>query len=729
MNLISWLREGRFVVPDFQREFEWGPGDIQALMRSIFLDYYIGSLLLWKGKTENFEALACEPVYGCDENDDPSLIVLDGQQRLAAMYYAFCAPDIPAPNRASRYLYFIRVDRFMEEIYDEAFIYDRTKRGLTLLENEEFQFKEHTFPLAIVGRTGWALANWVQAYERYWKEKAEATQDKGEADEARRYTENAHAFGEHLREIIEQYQITFIELDEDIEIDKVCDIFTQINSRGIRLDIFDLINALLKPKGLQLKHMWRDAKPKLDFVHTDRMNVYLLQTMSLLRQNNCSSKYLYNLLPGQERTIREPDLSPRKEVLVPDIADFKQRWENAVEAMVQTIDHLRHPQGYGSISSTYLPYISILPVFAALYAHVRQLPSNRQLDAGQKIQRWYWASVFTNRYSDSVESTSASDFIAVKKWLEPDGVEPDMIVEFRSSFRDLNLIKETKQGTSIYNAIFNLLVLKGAQDWSTGSPPRHGDLDNHHIVPKSLGKDLGLQDSIDTILNRTPLTSETNRKVIQDRLPNSYLPELIAQNGEDTVRATLEFHFISPQAFDILMRKPFTKADFEHFIKERERTLKDAIEDQLVKERLDTGPRLQALDARIESVEIELRNIVISVLKGQASQLPPHVLEKIGQRIRQISNNAPELNAKQRQSLSKKLEYCDLNDVRDILTNKSLWTVFQSRFTKKEELKRRFDQIVRLRNSIRHSRTSDEITRKDGEASIPWFEQVLGIQP
>ena len=63
-TLVGRLKEGRFVIPDFQREFEWKPWDIRELMRSIFLDYYIGSLLLWKGKNENFEALACEPIYG-----------------------------------------------------------------------------------------------------------------------------------------------------------------------------------------------------------------------------------------------------------------------------------------------------------------------------------------------------------------------------------------------------------------------------------------------------------------------------------------------------------------------------------------------------------------------------------------------------------------------------------------------------------------------------------------
>jgi uncharacterized protein with ParB-like and HNH nuclease domain len=63
-TLIGRLKEGRYVIPDFQREFEWRPWDIRDLMRSIFLDYYIGSLLLWKGTKSNFDALSCEGIYG-----------------------------------------------------------------------------------------------------------------------------------------------------------------------------------------------------------------------------------------------------------------------------------------------------------------------------------------------------------------------------------------------------------------------------------------------------------------------------------------------------------------------------------------------------------------------------------------------------------------------------------------------------------------------------------------
>src|SRR5207248_5990816 len=124
-----------------------------------------------------------------------------------------------------------------------------------------------------IGATGWELPNWVQGYETYWKEKvveAETAGDVQSAKTARNHAHNAKEFGEHLQGITGQYQISYIELDKDIEVDKVCDIFTQINSRGVRLDVFDLVNALLKPKGLGLKQMWRNASERLDDVDTEK---------------------------------------------------------------------------------------------------------------------------------------------------------------------------------------------------------------------------------------------------------------------------------------------------------------------------------------------------------------------------------------------------------------------------------------------------------------------------
>jgi hypothetical protein len=730
-TLVSRLKEGRFVIPDFQRDFEWTPWDIAELMRSIFLDYYIGSLLLWKGKNENFQALACEPVYGYTSNGaSPEHIVLDGQQRLTAMYYCFMAPDVSAPNRANRFLYFIRVDRFMAGAYDEAFEYDWTQRGRKLLAQPALQYSEHSFPLAVIGRGGWDLYNWVHGYEAYWQGKATSAEEAGDADAAdvaRQFADDAREFGEHLKGIIEQYQIAYIELDRDLELDKVCDIFTQINSRGIRLDVFDLVNALLKPKGLQLKHMWREAAPRLDFVDTQRMNVYVLQVMSILRQAYCSPKYLYYLLPGQEKAVREPDGSLRKEVLVPGTAEFRSRWDQAVQALADAISLLRHPQEFGAISSQYLPYVSILPVFAALQHEVGLLPAHMRLDAQRKVRHWYWASVFTSRYSGSVESTAAKDYQDVKAWLADDGAEPALLAEFEARFRNLELRRETKRGTSVYNGIFNLLVLKGARDWMTGNVPQHGDLDDHHIVPRDWGKahsEIGT--SIDTILNRTPLTADTNRHVISDRLPNAYLPELIASNGESAVRATLESHFISSAPFDILLRDPFTPDDFDAFLAERQRTIQAAIEDLLIKERLDLEPRLRELDQEVEQVELGLRTLVAQGLADDVARVPSHVREKAAERVQAKARKNPAFTPDGHLVLPGILEFFDLRELQDTITNKLLWPEFEGRFGNKETLAAKFGQLAELRNALRHTRTVDEVTRKEGEAAVLWFKQ-LGV--
>ena len=192
-------------------------------------------------------------MYGHEGNESPEYIVLDGQQRLTALYYVCFAPDKNLPNRASRYVYFVNVDKFMEEEHDEAFFYLWSSNRIKgLLGDRERQFAEHVFPLSVIGAGGWELFTWVQGYEQHWTQHAEAAKEDGDLvgeEQAQRHVENARAFGDHIRGITEQYQVSYIELDQDIAVDKVCDIFTQINSRGVRLDIFDLINALLKPKG------------------------------------------------------------------------------------------------------------------------------------------------------------------------------------------------------------------------------------------------------------------------------------------------------------------------------------------------------------------------------------------------------------------------------------------------------------------------------------------------
>ena len=107
------------------------------------------------------------------------------------------------------------------------------------------------------------------------------------------------------------------------------------------------------------------------------------------------------------------------------------------------------------------------------------------------------------------------------------------------------------------------------------------------------------------------------------------------------------------------------------------------------------------------------------------SKLPPHVLQKIDERIQAASKKNPALDADRYETLVGKLEYADLRELQDTMTNKVLTPLFNARFPNKETLVKRFAQLAELRNGIRHSRTVDEVTRKEGEAALLWFQQML----
>lgn len=731
-SLLGRLKEGRYKVPDFQREFEWKAGDIRDLTRSIFLDYYIGSLLLWKGTKENFVNLSCEPLYGQEEGS-PEYIVLDGQQRLTAINYAFSAPDIKLKTRANRALYFVRIDRFMAEEYDDAFDFSYVSPGggdgvagaERLHGPRERQYASHIFPLSMIGTTGSQLYKWLDGYREYWKQAGVVATDDAERLEAERHAENAGKFEEHVESITGKFQISYIELDRELPIDKVCEIFTQINSKGIRLDVFDLINALLKPKRVQLKEMWRTAAPKLEFVESQKLNVYILQVMSIIRQTYCSPKYLYYLLPGVERKTKAADGSFERQVMVPTPEDFTQRWDHAVKALERAIAQLKHPHEFGVSKSTYLPYVSILPVFAAALAEVEEQPAANRLAARGRFRLWYWASIFTNRYSASSETTAARDFQDLRAWFADEGCEPSVIGQFRALAPSLDLRGETKKGFAIYNAIFNLLVIAGARDWCSGAIPEPDELDDHHIVPKSWGvKHLG-GNAIDSILNRTPLTGETNRVVIHDRLPNAYLPELITANGRSKIEALMASHFISPAALDVLLRDPFEPQDFDEFLRERQRTVTHAVQTLLIGGRADLPADLRALDENVEQIELRLRSLVAARLDDDLGQLPSHVRVKIDDRVARELKKNPGTDPDRYATLAGALEFADLTELLGVMQSGATTARFVSVFPHKESLITKFGQLGDLRNSIRHSRTVSEVVRKEGEASILWFEAAL----
>ena len=90
-RLLTNMEEGEIKLPAFQRGFVWKQGQVLDLLDSIANDYPIGTILLWN----SYEKLRSTRNIGgflIPERDPklPVQYVLDGQQRLTAIYALFC---------------------------------------------------------------------------------------------------------------------------------------------------------------------------------------------------------------------------------------------------------------------------------------------------------------------------------------------------------------------------------------------------------------------------------------------------------------------------------------------------------------------------------------------------------------------------------------------------------------------------------------------------------------
>ena len=611
---------------------------------------------------------------------------------------------------------------------DEAFYYKWDSRAIgKFIDDIPMQYSEHTLPVSVLGGDLFSVSKWLQGYVKHCQANLEATNLANEEKPSNNgvalptsleetILENSEKFATLVEELISQYKIPTIELSEDLELETVCDIFTRLNSKGVKLDVFDLINALLTPKNIELKNLWHEARAKFESFQSDKFDIYTLQIMSILLQNYCSPKFLFHLIPQNKKRVKTNEGKFENIVLINDEQEFKERWYEAIGALEKAIMRLQRPQQYGVSSSRFLPYKSILPIFAALNTRIEQSNSDLRFKGQKKLENWYWASIFTSRYSGSVASKSAKDFQDVSEWILDDTKEPIVVQDFRDTYQNLDLHGERKSGTSTYNGIFNLLIRRGAPDFVTGQIPDYDELDDHHIVPASWGKESLPDDMFNSILNRTPLDRRTNRGVLGGNLPNVYISRMIENIGREETLKCLKKHLISEKAVDILLRKPFEADDFYEFINER-KLLVIAEVGRLLTTEEELGADLQKLDKEVEGIELRIRELIAET----DVEIKPHVSEKIKQRVKVGARNDPSLKDYSSVNLHKKLSFCDWRELEEIIVSKENWDKFANRFQSKASLSTRFNQIAGLRNAIRHSREVDLPTLKDGQAAIHWF--------
>lgn len=81
-ELVDRAVSHKWSVPEFQRAFVWKPTQVRDLAESLWLDFPVGSLLVWDSKNP-------EEPHGAKDGVSPSLWIVDGQQRTTALAILF----------------------------------------------------------------------------------------------------------------------------------------------------------------------------------------------------------------------------------------------------------------------------------------------------------------------------------------------------------------------------------------------------------------------------------------------------------------------------------------------------------------------------------------------------------------------------------------------------------------------------------------------------------------
>lgn len=545
-QIISLSSRAQWVLPHFQRYFDWNKNDVRDFWESIFNDYYVGSFLLWE--TDRNPELGIQPILGVSISEDeiqPDAIILDGQQRITSLYYSIKAPTFALRGSKIPFYFYINFYRYFSKNSKNGIIEVYTKRI-----SREDSFKLMLFPL-------YELENynqWVDDFEDFLLSQTE-NQDK--VRKIRRIIDKK------LRHIWEGFEIPYIALPESMELFQVTDIFENINTKGKLLSVFDLLIARLYKYNIELKKIW-DATLK-DYPNISRYSktiskipIYILQAMSLLYEKTGSAK-------------RADILDIYSNVYENSERDFEEDWADVADYMNKAIEKLENMRdGFGVKDEKELPFAPMIPVLTALLKVIDE--KDKKAECYKKLNRWYWSAIFTNAYSSAADSQMTQDFREIKKWFDSDNSIPKTIVQMKREIPNLYFRDIQSKSNAKYKGVMSLIALEGAKDFDTSQTLENArGNDKDHIFPKSFNLGFDSNKHIHSILNMTWMSESTNRKIKRYKKPSAYVWEFIKSkynNNEKEFFEILKTHFINRKAFDYLIEDKF-----EEFISEREKEI------------------------------------------------------------------------------------------------------------------------------------------------------------
>lgn len=483
-TLLGQIDTRSIVLPEFQRGYVWNRGQVRALMRSLYLHYPVGGLLVWETEPH------VDDLKGTDDiTSGTKSLLLDGQQRMTTLYGVMRgrAPEFfEGDQSAFLDLHFNVEDESFEFYAPNKMQADPTWISCTSL------FTEGLEPLIEQFNSGphpERVSNYLAKLARL---------------------QNIANREFHIEKIV----------GEDKTIDVVVDIFNRVNSGGTKLSKGDLALAKIASSRPETRQRMRDALQTWEDRGYHFTMDWLLRNVTAVATGKAKFSFLEQVSSDQF------DLALHKTVGYVDTV------LNLLAGRLG-LDH-----GRVLISRYALPVLT-----RYLHLHDGVFPSKADQD---KALYWYVHAGLWGRFGSSIESRLQQDYDTVES-AGLDGIV-EGLKRTRGGSLTINPVDFTgySMGSRFYPMLYLMTRVLHAQDFCTGSElSQHllgklSSLQVHHTFPKKQLYDAGrTRGEVNAVANFVFLTQECNLK-ISDSPPSEYFPEVI-QAGH---RSALESQWI-----------------------------------------------------------------------------------------------------------------------------------------------------------------------------------------
>lgn len=265
-TIFRRIRNGDIRIPAFQRGFVWKENQILELLESVYSGFPIGSLLLWKVDTEILKIESpSRTTFPEVEVEFPLSFVLDGMQRLSALYGVFNYHKDPKMEDPFNVVFNLRDERFYH-----------------------FQAREQDdaqVPLSSVFSP--------KALMKVQHELSEQP----DGDELIEKTVSLHA-------VFQEYMIPMVTI-ENRSVQQVVQIFERVNSTGTRLSSVDFMRAVTWSQDFDLNDELAELREELSEARFELEDETLVKALGVVCGRDPVPEDLLTLRDFDDRTLHD----------------------------------------------------------------------------------------------------------------------------------------------------------------------------------------------------------------------------------------------------------------------------------------------------------------------------------------------------------------------------------------------------------------------------------------